>query len=78
MHLRAGAAIPYLAPYYENYRGPMRPIVRGSHMQLFLQRYLQGQPPPTPFSRGVPENLNIFLFAPKPYDYRHRKLPTEC
>lgn len=68
--------MPYLAPFYENYRGPMRPLLRGNEMQLLLQRYLQSQPPPTPFSQGFCENLNVFLFAPKPHNYRIRELPN--
>ena len=70
--------MPYLARAYETYQGPMRPLLRGNQMQLMLQRYLERKPPPAPFSRGIRENLNIFLFAPKPYNYRYRELSNEC
>ena len=75
----AGARVPYLTEYYEHYRGPMHPLLRGNELQLLLQRYLERKPPPAPFSRGVLENLNIFLFAPKPHNHTYREPPSlEC
>lgn len=71
----AGPEVSYLAPFYDFYTGPRYPLLRGNHMQLLLMRYLMRQPAPTPFSQGVVDNLNIFLFAPKPYDYKLREQP---
>jgi len=29
----------------------------------------KGNAPPTPYSRGVAENLNVFFYASKPFSY---------
>lgn len=65
-----GSQIPYLAPFYAQYHGPHRATVPFNRVLLeVLRRLRSGHPPPAPFSLGCAENLNVFFFAPKPYNY---------
>ena len=70
--------MPYLQDAYAGYEGPIIKDINSKEMLVLARNIVLGAGPPTPFSEGVCENLNKFLFARKPCVYalhgRERRL----
>ena len=74
--LLKGPYVPYLAPYFATYQNRLpRAALRMSSLYKGVLRYVYKCPPPTPFDQGAMQNLRVFLFARKPYDYQARYPP---
>lgn len=67
--LGKGDHVPYLQPFYERYSGPRSFEATPKGLASLIRQIRHGNPPPNPFSRGIIENINTFLFARKPHSY---------
>ena len=68
----AGEKVPYLEPFYRQYRGPKQTSLLGKELVQFIVRVCRQQGPPAPFSDGIANNLNLFFFGKKPHAYKHQ------
>ena len=65
--------VPYLHEEYRHYAGPRGFPWRPRGVLSLMQETLRGNAPPAPYSRGLAENLNTFIYAPKPVSYAQSK-----
>ena len=68
----AGEKVPYLEPFYRQYRGPKQTSLLGKELVQFSVRVCRQQGPPAPFSDGIANNLNLFVFGKKPHAYKYQ------
>ncbi|CAL5225148.1 g7928 [Coccomyxa viridis] len=64
-----GAKVPYLQEHYRRYAGPRGFPGRPRGVLMLARETLRGNAPPAPYSRGLAENLNRFIYSPKPVSY---------
>ena len=61
--------VPYLQEHYRRYAGPRGFPGRPRGVLMLARETLRGNAPPAPYSRGLAENLNRFIYSPKPVSY---------
>ena len=86
----ADSSVQYLQPYYdalddwdpppddeEERKAGRKRVFHLPFVWLLVYRHLSGSGcHPRPFDRGIVENLNLFMFAKKPYAHQVQFQPT--